>query len=133
MNKKNEIESKARAEILKSLAHPTRIFIVDLIYRNGAHCVQELTELVGVDASTISRHLSVLKSAGIVTDSKAGTKVYYDLACDCIGQFMSGLQGVVAAKRSRDLELMGFPAGTAGTADTAGAAGTAELPSAGQQ
>lgn len=110
MNKRDEYEAKSRAEILKSLAHPTRIFIVDLIYRNGAYCVQELTDQVGVDASTISRHLSVLKSAGILSDKKDGTKVYYDLACQCLDQFMSGLQGVVRSKRSRDLEMLGLSA-----------------------
>ncbi len=109
MNNRDELEAKSRAEILKSLAHPTRIFIVDLIFRNGPHCVQELTDHVGVDASTVSRHLSVLKTAGILSDQKDGTKVYYDLACDCIGQFMTGLQGVVMSKRSRDLEMLGFP------------------------
>jgi hypothetical protein len=61
----------ARARIMKALAHPTRLFIVDELSR-GERCVRELTEMVGADVSTVSKHLSVLRSAGIVADERRG-------------------------------------------------------------
>lgn len=97
------MRAQERAEVLKALAHPTRAYIVDLIARDGAHCVCELTDRIGVDTSTVSRHLSVLKSAGILFDRKEGTTVYYDLACNCIADFMRGLDTVLRARHERRL------------------------------
>jgi len=67
MNKQMLQRYATRAEILKALAHPTRLFLVDRLSRRE-HCVCELVELVGVDFSTVSKHLSILKNAGFVTD-----------------------------------------------------------------
>ena len=101
MNENDRARAQERAEVLKALAHPTRAYIVDLIAREGAHCVCDLTERIGVDTSTVSRHLSLLKSAGILFDRKEGTTVYYDLTCDCIGTFMHGLDNVLRARHER--------------------------------
>ena len=51
--------------------------IVDELAEHGERCVCDLTELVGSDMSTVSRHLSQLKNAGIVDDEKRGTMVFY--------------------------------------------------------
>lgn len=102
MTAQEKLRADTRASVLKALAHPTRIFIVDLIDREGPHRVQELTEKVGADASTVSRHLSVLKHAGILSDRKQGTTVYYSLSCGCIADFMSGLERVLQARQVRD-------------------------------
>jgi ArsR family transcriptional regulator len=83
------------------MGHPTRVYIVDLIAREGAHCVCEITERIGVDTSTVSRHLSLLKNAGVLFDRKEGTTVYYDLTCDCIAEFMSGLDNILRARYER--------------------------------
>jgi len=77
------------------------VYIVDLIAREGAQCVCDITERIGVDTSTVSRHLSLLKNAGVLFDRKKGTTVYYDLTCDCIGEFMSGLDNVLRARYER--------------------------------
>lgn len=99
MTEADQLKAQARAEVLKAMAHPTRIYIVDVLEREGRQCVCELTARVGVDTSTISRHLSILKNAGIVTDRKEGTTVYYSLACPCIADFMVGLEGVLRSKQ----------------------------------
>lgn len=101
MNENDRARSQERSEVLKAFAHPTRVYIVDLISREGAYCVCDLTEKIGVDTSTVSRHLSLLKSAGILFDRKEGTTVYYDLTCDCIGRFMEGLDAVLLARHER--------------------------------
>ena len=95
------MRAQERAEVLKALGHPTRVYIVDLIAREGAQCVCDITERIGVDTSTVSRHLSLLKNAGVLFDRKKGTTVYYDLTCDCIGEFMSGLDNVLRARYER--------------------------------
>jgi ArsR family transcriptional regulator len=102
MTEQDRLRADTRAGVLKALAHPTRIYIVDLIEREGPHCVQDLTERVGVDTSTVSRHLSILKNAGILSDRKEGTTVYYSLSCGCIADFMSGLEGLLRARHMRD-------------------------------
>lgn len=74
---------KREAEVFKALGHPTRLWIVQQL-TDGEHCVCEFVEAVGADFSTISKHLSVLKQAGVIEDDKRGKPVYYRLACPCV-------------------------------------------------
>lgn len=76
-------QAKIRAEILKALAHPVRVLIVDAL-ANGDRCVCELNKLADIDQSNISRHLSSLKKAGILSDRREGMKVFYHLKTPCI-------------------------------------------------
>ena len=78
-------EAKIRSDILKALANPIRVLLVDALSR-GDKCVNELNELVDVDQSNISRHLAHLKKAGIVSERREGTKIVHHLACPCILQ-----------------------------------------------
>lgn len=82
---------KQRAKVFKALGHPTRLMFVDALAQ-GELCVCHLQELAGSDMSTVSKHLSVLKEAGIVQDEKRGTFVYYSLRLCCIGSFMECLE-----------------------------------------
>ena len=77
---------EAQARIMKALSHPTRLFVVNEL-ASGERCVCELTEMVGVDISTISKHLSLLKNAGIVQVEKRGTSMYYSLKMPCVLNF----------------------------------------------
>lgn len=95
---------QAKAQILKAIAHPTRLFIVDELSR-GERCVCELTEMVGADMSTVSKHLSVLKTAGIVADDKRGSMVFYRLKVPCILNFFQCVEAVMAANASAQLNL----------------------------
>jgi ArsR family transcriptional regulator len=91
----NEIikKYKKRSEIIKALAHPTRLFIIDFL-SEGEKCVCEIVEQVGVDISTISKHLSVMKNAGLVEDEKRGLNVYYKMTCLCISSLFDCLEGI---------------------------------------
>jgi ArsR family transcriptional regulator len=71
---------------MKALAHPSRICIAQAL-GSGERCVCELTELVGADISTVSKHLSLMKQAGIVDSEKRGTSIYYRLAMPCVLNF----------------------------------------------
>ena len=63
MDAKTTRKYERRAAVIKALAHPSRLYIVDRLAEH-AHCVNELTALIGSDMSTVSKHLSVLKNAG---------------------------------------------------------------------
>lgn len=93
MNARKQNQFEARAKIIKAMAHPSRLFIVDELSR-GERCVCELTALVGADISTVSKHLSVLKKVGIVADRKDGLMVYYRLKTPCIMRFFECVEAV---------------------------------------
>lgn len=84
---------KKRAELVKALAHPTRLFIVDFL-AEGEKCVCEIVEQVEVDISTISKHLLVMKNAGLVEDEKRGLNVFYKLSCPCISNLFTCLEDI---------------------------------------
>ena len=105
MTEEERMRSEARARILKAIAHPSRIFIVEKI-RNKPHCVCELAEMIGIDSSTTSKHLSVLKNAGIIEDRKEGTTIYYSLRCQCIMEFIGCIENVIRMNLERDLQLL---------------------------
>jgi len=80
-------------QILKALAHPVRLYLVMELAR-GEKCVNELTGQACCDISTVSRHLSQLRNAGIVEDDKRGLQVFYRLRSPCILDFIACLGNV---------------------------------------
>ena len=88
-----QAEYKTQARIIKALAHPTRLFIVDELSR-GERCVCELTDMIGVEMPTVSRHLSQLKNVGILVDEKRGSQVFYRLRVPCVLNFFKCVQAV---------------------------------------
>lgn len=105
MDTKTQALFEARARILKALAHPSRLFIIDRLSRQD-YCVQELAEMVEADISTVSKHLSVLKNAGIVKDEKEGQKVYYKINCPCVLSFFTCVESVIATTMKEQAALL---------------------------
>jgi DNA-binding transcriptional ArsR family regulator len=70
---------RRRARVLKGMGHPTRLFILDEL-SHGERCVCELAEMVGADVSTVSRHLALLRSSGLVVDERRGAQAFHTLA-----------------------------------------------------
>lgn len=99
---KTKARYAARAKVMKALAHPTRLFIVDQLGETP-RCVCELTEMIGADVSTVSRHLSVMKEAGIVDDDKRGNQVFYSLRVPCVLNWYACVAGVLEADAGRRL------------------------------
>ena len=97
---------EARTKIIKAMAHPARLFIVDELSKHGERCVCELTEMVGTDMSTVSRHLSVLKGAGLVEDEKRGQMVFYRLRVKCVLDFFECIESVMACNAKNQQELL---------------------------
>lgn len=79
---------KMNARILKALASESRLKIVDRL-SCGECSVGELADLVGSDRSTVSKHLAVLRSHGIVEDRREGNLVYYKLLTPCVMNIFS--------------------------------------------
>jgi len=104
VNAKSRSRFEARAKIIKAMAHPARLMIVDELSRRE-RCVCDLTEMVGSDVSTVSKHLSVLRNAGIVRDEKRGAKVYYILRTPCILNFISCVETVIKSRAEEQLDL----------------------------
>ncbi len=77
-----------RVSIFKALGHETRARIVEILASEGEKCVCDLVDRLGFDQSTISKHLSVLKIAGVVSSRKEGLNVIYSLRTPCVYQFM---------------------------------------------
>ncbi|MEZ5332826.1 MAG: metalloregulator ArsR/SmtB family transcription factor [Thermoanaerobaculia bacterium] len=63
----------------KGLAHPARLRLLGML-ATGELCVCQMTAVLGLSPSTVSRHLSVLARGGLVDDRKDGKLVYYRLA-----------------------------------------------------
>lgn len=79
-----------QAEVLKALAHPLRIAILDFL-KNGEQCVCDIAKHIGSERSNVSRHLSIMVSAGVLSYKKRGLNVIYELKAPCILDFFSCL------------------------------------------
>ena len=81
-----------QAKIFKALGHPSRLLMVDAL-RDG-------------DMSTVSRHLSVLREAGVVASEKRGTNIYYRLALPCLENFLKCTCSLVERRLLAQVELL---------------------------
>jgi len=88
---------KMKAQVAKALAHESRLMIIDAL-KDGDMCVQDLTQLVGADQSTVSKHLSVLRNAGILEDRKDSNRVFYHLKTPCVINFFDCAMEVIRSK-----------------------------------
>lgn len=105
MESKINARCAARARIFKALGHPARLCMVEELAK-GARCVCELAQLVDMDMSTVSRHLSVLKAAGILQDSKKGLQVFYMLRIPCVLSLFGCIETVLETNAKDQVALL---------------------------
>ena len=105
MKKSARPRYEAWAKIIKAMAHPSRLLIIEELQKQE-RCVNELTEMVGADTSTVSKHLSVLKNAGLVSDEKRANSIYYSLRCPCIMDFIGCVKDVLSANAREQAKIM---------------------------
>lgn len=98
-------QAKIKSDILKALAHPVRIIIVDAL-RQQDMCVCDLNALVSVDQSSVSRHLAQLKRAGIVSERREGMRVIHHLETPCIFNAISCAENVLTSRHSTEKRIM---------------------------
>ena len=107
MDEKTLSRCRERARIIKALAHPTRIFIVEALAERE-HCVCELTTMIGADMSTVSRHLALLKSAGIIADDKRGLQVFYRLVTPCALGFIECVESILEGNLCMQSKVLSY-------------------------
>ena len=76
--------------VFKALGHPARVAIIRELSK-GERCVCDLVDAAGLGWSTVSRHLSVLRAAGVVEGEKRGLQVFYRLSLPCVARFIACL------------------------------------------
>ena len=94
MNRERLAKLNVKANVLKAMAHPSRLCIVEELSKRE-RCVCELTEMIGADMSTVSKHLTLLKHAGIVADEKRGSMVFYRLRVPCLSKLFETVDSVL--------------------------------------
>jgi ArsR family transcriptional regulator len=104
LSKNKQLLFERQAEIARAIAHPLRIAIIDFL-KDGEQCVCDIAEHVGSERSNVSRHLSVMTSAGLLEYRKDGLKVIYKLKCTCIVDFFSCV-GRVLRQQAKDSEKL---------------------------
>lgn len=91
---------EARANIIRALAHPTRLMIVEALAA-GERCVCELHTHAPCDLSTFSKHLAILRNAGVLATDKRGTQVFYRLTVPCLLNFFGCVDAVLRHEAAR--------------------------------
>ena len=87
-------EAEIRAKIIKSMAHPVRLMMIEFL-KKGERSFSDIFDLFKLDKSTVSKHLLVLKEAGIVTSRKSGADMIYKLEVPCVTDFFSCVTAVI--------------------------------------
>lgn len=89
-----------RSSVVKAMAHPTRLLFMELLL-DGEKCVCELTEAAGCDITTVSKHLAVMKKAGLLACEKRGLQVFYQVACPCFLEFFRCIDLISSSQNTR--------------------------------
>ncbi|MCK9315708.1 MAG: metalloregulator ArsR/SmtB family transcription factor [Verrucomicrobia bacterium] len=105
MTEKEKLIYAAKARVIKALAHPTRLWMVERL-ADGERCVCEFADDVDADFSTVSKHLALLRQAGIVEDEKRGKQVFYRLKVPCVIKFMSCVEAVIESQAKEQSALL---------------------------
>ena len=105
LKEKKRLLFERQSEVVKAIAHPLRIAIVDFL-KNGEKCVCDIAEHIGSERSNVSRHLSVMVGAGVLEHRKEGLKVIYGLKTLCILEFLSCVTDVLKQQAKDNTALL---------------------------
>ena len=98
MNMPDRAGFEKRARILKALANTSRLMAVERLKR-GECPVGELTRMLGLDQTTVSKHLAVLRSVGVVAARRQGNLLYYRLVTPCVANFIACASKVLKERK----------------------------------
>ncbi|MBT3071327.1 metalloregulator ArsR/SmtB family transcription factor [Rhodomicrobium sp. Az07] len=87
---------KTAVEILSALAEPTRFAAMRLLWDGREHCVCELMRELGASQSRMSRHMAVLRNAGLVIDRRDAQWVRYRISPDLSAEIVALLEAALA-------------------------------------
>lgn len=108
MGKSGKINQKileGQASILKALGQPTRLQILELL-RDGERCVCEIFPAIHQEQANVSKHLSILKQAGILESRKDGLRILYRIKRPEVLNLLSGVSKLLKAQVSEQHRLM---------------------------
>jgi len=88
-----------RSNVVKAMAHPTRLLVMEAL-THGERCVNDLTEMAGCDVTTLSKHLALMRKAGLLLCEKRGVSVFYTIACPCFLEFFRCIDLIVSNRES---------------------------------
>ena len=94
-----------KAEFFKTLAHPARIRVLELLSERE-YSVGEMLPLLGIEASHLSQQLAVLRRAGLVTTRRVGSTVYYSLTSPQLSELLAAARVSLATVLSDQVELL---------------------------
>lgn len=94
-----------KAEFFKTLGHPARIRVLELLSQRE-HAVAEMLPEVGIEAANLSQHLAVLRRAGLVTTRKEGSAVYYSLTSPHVAELLAVARSILTGVLSGQVELL---------------------------
>lgn len=93
-----------QAEVFKALGHPGRMAIIHAL-ADGEVCACDLAEVAGCAPSTASRHLSVLRSAGLIEDERRGQQIFYRLVFPCVLTFAQCINRIDAGEKVQTIRV----------------------------
>ncbi|MFA5424116.1 MAG: metalloregulator ArsR/SmtB family transcription factor [Phycisphaerae bacterium] len=105
VRKNKQLVFDRQAEIVKAMAHPIRIAVLDFL-KDGPQCVCNIAAHVRSERSNVSRHLSVMTSAGLLESYKDGLKVIYRLKRPCILDFFSCIERCIMEHAKDEQKLL---------------------------
>ena len=91
-----------KSEFMRVLAHPLRIWIVEVL-GDKKMSVGEICKLLNKEQATVSKHLGVLKNGGILKSEKSGLNVFYSVDICCLPNFLECLKKYFRGKSSQKL------------------------------
>ena len=96
---------QAKAELFRTLGHPVRIRVLELL-QDGPRPVRELLEEIDVESSNLSQQLAVLRRAGLVTSSRDGAAVLYTLSTPDVANLLRSARGILTSMLTGQEELL---------------------------
>jgi DNA-binding transcriptional ArsR family regulator len=96
---------QAKAEFFKTLAHPARIRVLELLAERD-HQVAEMLPQIGIEAAHLSQQLAVLRRAGLVTSRRDGPNVVYSLTSPQVVDLLTAARRILSVVVSGQVELL---------------------------
>lgn len=105
MKKVDDMVFKIKADFLKVLAHPVRLQIIEYL-KDGETGVGKLVQELGVEQSSLSRHLAVLRELGVLEARQEKKNVYYNLHDHDIFKILRPIAELLRKKLKRSEKLL---------------------------
>jgi len=83
---------KSATDLLKGVAHPIRLSIIELLTNNTRLCVTDIHEKIEVEQAVVSQHLKILKDKGILDSEKEGKKSFYFIKNEKFKQLLAYIE-----------------------------------------